>query len=164
MEQMIKQLKEVSEMQKALDERILKEKGIVKYPLENMKIALFVELGELMNELPTKFKHWKSSAADNHEKAVEEYVDCLHFAISIFNYRFYGTEASHEILESCCKDFYEVHPKLPISVIVEYILSSGCELSYLFILGRTLCFTWKEIYEAYKKKNEVNYQRLKSGY
>ena len=44
------------------------------------------ELGELMNELPTYFKYWKKTSADNKEKALEEYVDCLHFAVSLLNY------------------------------------------------------------------------------
>lgn len=37
-------------------------------------------------------------------------------------------------------------------------------LGHLFILGNKLGFTWSEIYEAYKAKNAVNYERLKNGY
>lgn len=48
-------------MQRVLDEAILKEHGNVydEKIAEQMKIALFVKLGELMNEMPTKFKRWK---------------------------------------------------------------------------------------------------------
>lgn len=61
---MLEQLKELLEMQKTLDESILKEHGNVydEEIAEKMKVALFVELGELMNEFPTKFKHWKKTA------------------------------------------------------------------------------------------------------
>ena len=72
---MLEQLNELLEMQYALDEAILKEHGNVydEKIAEQMKIALFVELGEMMNELPTKFKCWKKTAKDNKEKALVEY-------------------------------------------------------------------------------------------
>lgn len=155
---MLEQLKELLEMQRVLDENILREKGITEYPLDNMKIALFVELGELMNEFPTKFKHWKSSAVDNREKGLVEYVDCLHFALSLVNY------AEYDI-----NDYYKYDK--PVYLPLWQILASAGNLEYaydslewLFALGNYLGFTWEEIYNAYKKKNEVNYQRLRSGY
>ena len=85
---MLEQLKELLEMQRVLDEAILKEQGIVwdEKIEEQTKVALFVELGELMNEMPTKFKHWKKTAKDNREAALVEYVDALHFQMSLFNY------------------------------------------------------------------------------
>ena len=83
---MLDQLKELLEMQRVLDESIFKEHGITEYPLENMKLALFDELGELLHEFPTKYKHWKKSAVDNREKGLEEYVDVLHFMLSLCNY------------------------------------------------------------------------------
>ena len=85
---MLEQLKELLEMQRVLDEAILKEHDNVydEKIAAQMKIALFVELGELMNELPTRFKHWKKTAVDNREKALVEYVDALHFQLSLFNY------------------------------------------------------------------------------
>ena len=52
---MLEQLKELLEMQRVLDEVILKEHGNIydEKIADQMKIALFVELGELMNEMPT---------------------------------------------------------------------------------------------------------------
>ena len=164
---MIEQLNELLEMQWALDNSILTRKGITKYPKENMKIALFVELGELMNELPTKFKHWKSTAIDNREKALVEYVDCMHFALSLTNAN----------KEDCDRDFalnvgisdYNSHEitllsELSIHKLLLNITQFEGNLSYLFALGVKLGFEWDEIYKAYKDKNEVNYNRLRSGY
>ena len=59
-----KQLTELAEllaMQEELDRAILKEQGITRYPQASMEVALFVELGEMLNELPTLFKHWKKN-------------------------------------------------------------------------------------------------------
>ena len=165
---MLEQLKELLEMQRVLDENILREKGITEYPLDNMKIALFVELGELMNEFPTKFKHWKSSAVDNREKGLVEYVDCLHFALSLANY--YSEDSEKYILPY---NAVEIQVSIEsntymatLNKIVNYMDWNNIFYAfvYLFVLGNKLGFTWEEIYSAYKKKNEVNYQRLRNGY
>lgn len=160
---MLEQLKELLEMQRVLDEAILKEHGNVydEKIAEQMKIALFVELGELMNEMPTKFKHWKKTAKDNREAALIEYVDALHFQMSLFNY--YDVEINEVFHDYNNTSEYRCH----ISTNLIYICTE-CDtihgLELLFELGNTLGFTWDEIYDAYKKKNTVNYERLKSGY
>ena len=51
--------------------------------ITNLFLAFMVELGEFANELKT-FKHW-SKKSGNMEKALEEYVDALHFLLSITN-------------------------------------------------------------------------------
>ena len=164
---MINQLKELLEMQKVLDNNIFQEKGIKHYPKENMQIALFVELGELMNELPTLFKHWKSSAVDNREKALVEYVDVLHFALSLT----YSAGESFEKDFALSPDIYNYNSheitllaELPIHRLLKNIIQFEGNLSYLFALGVKLGFTWEEIYTAYKEKNAVNYERLRNNY
>ena len=152
-------------MQRVLDENILNAKGITEYPLENMKIALFVELGELMNEFPTKFKHWKSSAVDNREKGLVEFVDCLHFALSITN-----EKVDFEKCKRFMKNYWELNSGWDTFDLLYEILYDLYEevyadlISDLFRVGNRLGFTWEEIYNAYKEKNKVNYERLKNGY
>lgn len=155
---MLDQLKELLEMQRVLDGSIFKEHGITEYPLENMKLALFDELGELLHEFPTKYKHWKKTAVDNREKGLEEYVDCLHFCLSLTNY--YG----HEI--NCYYAYDKFGESLSSLHDLLWCCAKGEEncLKILFILGKNLGFTWEEIYLAYKKKNAVNYERLRSNY
>ena len=157
---MLEQLKELLEMQRVLDENILKEKGITEYPLENMKIALFVELGELMNEFPTKFKHWKSTAVDNREKGLEEYVDCLHFALSIANH------TDHKLNENISKYDYKDYVKNDkYTEIVSHLITREDLIVFtVMCLTYKLGFEFDDVYEAYKKKNAVNYERLRNGY
>lgn len=165
---MIDQLHELLEMQRVLDEAILKEHGNVydEKIAEQMKIALFVELGELMNEMPTKFKHWKKTAKDNREAALVEYVDALHFALSLTN---------HTVQRGKYDDDYEEYSDLvhlDYSWILYSIMHECCSpdanlkmiLGHLFILGNKLGFTWDEVYQVYKAKNQVNYERLANGY
>ncbi|MGQ8924303.1 dUTP diphosphatase, partial [Bacillus halotolerans] len=93
-------LQKMFEMQKALDERIIKEKGLEGQDLlPNLILALQVELAECANEW-RGFKHWsndrepriclidkKGQTAKEYYKnpLLEEYVDCLHFILSIGN-------------------------------------------------------------------------------
>lgn len=44
----------------------------IKIELNDHVIPLFVELGELLNEFPTKFKYWGRSATDNKQKGLED--------------------------------------------------------------------------------------------
>lgn len=159
---MLEQLKELLEMQRVLDDAILKEHGKVydETIAEQNKIALFVELGEMMNEVETLFKHWKKKPKYNREKALVEYVDALHFQMSLMNYYNIGINPK--------LNYYEVYP----SKFCFYELLLACVdycgfwigLRYLFNIGNILGFTWEEIYNTYKKKNAVNYERLRNGY
>jgi dimeric dUTPase (all-alpha-NTP-PPase superfamily) len=162
---MLDQLEELLEMQRVLDDAIFKEHGIAEYPVENMKLALFDELGELLHEFPTKYKHWKKTATDNREKGLEEYVDVLHFALSLHNYydNYYGVVNEKEELE-----YDKCHDSSPLSWRLGKIYQESCNggflLEYLFDLGNYFGFSWEEIYTTYKKKNAVNYERLRNNY
>lgn len=156
---MIDQLKELLQMQKELDERILQGKL---YPAEQMKIALFVELGEMMQELPSYFKHWKKNAVDNREKALEEYVDALHIQLSLFS--FYRLERYVEI---CNYEYTDDDELQDFSICLQSAAinyDNAMGLMDLFCLGRKLGFTWEEIYRTYKAKNKINHERQDNGY
>lgn len=161
---MLDQLKELLEMQRVLDDAILTEHGEIynEEIAENIKIALFVELGEMMNELPTKFKHWKSTAKDNREKALEEYVDALHFALSLFNH--YQMEQAFDYNASKPKSYQSLYCIIASLITELEYDEASYVLLYLFKIGNYLGFTWEEIYNAYKAKNAVNYERLRNGY
>lgn len=154
------QFEYIRKQQTILDTRILNGN---EYPENEMSIALFVELGELMNELPTYFKHWKKSAVDNKEKALEEYVDCLHFAVSLLNYN----EIDINFTYNDC--FPDRNPYSRDNIFTELITiasMSGFDYSIkkLFALGHRFGFTWDEIYEMYLKKNKINHERQNGGY
>lgn len=164
------ELAELLEMQQALDTAILKDKGITEYPAENIKIALFVELGEMLNELPKIFKYWKDTAKNDRQKALIEYVDALHFALSLTN--FYGNDREinfHSLFEyydykiTMFREMAQLDIWTLIATIPEQ-LNKGVALKGIFEIGNYLNFTWGQVYDAYKEKNAVNYERLKSGY
>ncbi|PRR85543.1 dUTP diphosphatase [Clostridium luticellarii] len=160
--------------QKELDDKILSNAGIEKYPLENIKLALLVELGELANEWQG-FKHWKKHREINREKLLEEFADCLHFALSIENY--YESK-DHKLNGDFSEDSFNSisdflgKDKTTLTDIIEgffvtydVVLNDTRDvLVYIVGLGLMLGISKEEMEQAYYKKNAVNYKRQEEGY
>ena len=78
-------IKELLEKQKLLDDYILKNITIdEKTRLTNTTLAMIVEVAEMANEIRS-FKHWSKKAPSDKETILSEYVDVLHFFLSIAN-------------------------------------------------------------------------------
>lgn len=154
------QFEHIRKQQYDLDKRILNG---AEYPVDKMRIALFVELGELMNELPTYFKYWKKTSVDNKEKALEEYVDCLHFTVSLLNYNDVDIDFTYN---DCFPDNSPYNRNNISNKLYTIISMTGYDTSIkiLFILGHHFGFTWDEIYQTYLKKNKINHERQREGY
>ncbi len=206
-------LQTLFEMQKTLDERIVKKKGLEGQNLLSEKIlALQVELGELANEW-RGFKFWSehrepiteapcfmcdgeggymgcveapmielalvecsecNGTGQARNPLLEEYVDCLHFILSIgnefgcselnfidfshresnvtnqFKYVFYTISSIDERL--VCKDMSDIKETFG------YLFGGFLEL------GEMLGFSWEQIEKAYIEKNQINHERQNNGY
>ncbi|MEN1968996.1 dUTP diphosphatase [Lentibacillus sp. N15] len=148
-------------IQSGLDNYIGQSKNIdmEQYKTERI-IALQVEFNELLNELPFLFKYW-SNKGMNRKAALEEYVDGLHFILSIGNDL--GIENYHYTEPS-------VHDMRKLVLGLNNMISrlnggSYKELVDHFILfGEKLGFSLEEIESAYMEKNRTNYRRQEAGY
>ncbi|WP_110930929.1 dUTP diphosphatase [Paenibacillus bouchesdurhonensis] len=172
-------------MQRELDERIIKQHGLEGQDLLPQKIlALQVELGECANEW-RGFKYWSKDQQPRYIKnsiafanpggpfeyttypLLEEYIDCLHFILSI------GIEIGIDIYEfgfvavvdaTTTDTFLSVFEKIsefsytPDSWNYEGMFNSFAGL------GKMLGFTWEQIEEAYMSKNSENHRRQDNGY
>lgn len=171
------------EMQKELDERIIREKGLEGQDLiPNTVLALQVELGELANEW-RGFKHWSSNREPRRERMLEEYVDCLHFFLSIarqldipsdkLNVFFNRDELEGDTISV----FVEIMNGVGLIMadkIISLIPSDFNNFRKLWLLvvfngflrlgTQRLGFTWDEIANAYIDKNKVNHERQNGGY
>ena len=74
------------DIQKNLDSLIIKhnKNQASRNIFEKKLISLIVELSEFYNEVKF-FKYWSKSYIINRYNVVEEYIDCLHFYLSLFN-------------------------------------------------------------------------------
>lgn len=96
---------------------------------------------------------------------LEEYVDCLHFILSIGNdlgYRIdFAKRYEYESIERQFKElFWEISDLEKASSITDYTSM----FAKFAGLGNMLGFTWIEIEQAYLSKNEINHERQDKGY
>ncbi|MFD1350165.1 dUTP diphosphatase [Oceanobacillus caeni] len=163
-------LQNLFEIQAGLDFHIKKEKGLEGQNLLDLKIlALQVELGELANELPEVFKFW-SNKKNDYEKALKEYVDGLHFILSI------GLELGADKFLNSSVDWSYMDEKDVVKLFSNLFVINWDILNdndyfeyfegfeYFMTLGRELGFTLKQVEQAYLEKNKINHQRQISGY
>jgi len=139
MTQFEKELRELFELQKEFDARVIRDST---YPKQKMILAFIAELGELLKEQESLFKMWKKHPNDDRRKALEEYVDCLHIGMSLqinndeeylFNY-----------IEDCeWKDFDDWNNEQLGSLVIEIIKDCEDEEGFdkLLTLGNLLGFT-----------------------
>ncbi len=128
-------------------------------------LAFLVELGELANETRC-FKFWSKKAPSEREVILAEYVDGIHFLLSIGlekGYRYDSGEAVGTENERT-KQFNHVF--IVAAAFNQHPTEEGyVQLFEEFIhLGKLLGFNEKDIYNAYLEKNEINYERQDQGY
>ena len=194
-------LDKLFEMQKVLDERIVREKGLEgRDTLPEKILALQVELGECANEW-RRFKFWsedrepktlvridcevctgtgigtnflkncpscKGSGKWKTNPLLEEYVDCLHFILSIGLEHEFNEMLPLSIESITCVDITRQFTMLMRTDWEIYEEGDGAyyhEGLELFLgLGEMLGFTWDQIESAYYAKNEINHVRQAEGY
>ena len=176
--------------QKKLDERIVKEKGLEGEDLvANTYVALDVELGEMANEARW-FKHWSNDQEPRKESLLEEYVDALHFFLSIAIQKkwedalYLHEESILEIEDSGFQGgltgvflemkYHLVKSWMEINRDEKIENAFGCtkqefnfRMSWLLFVVIGLFgfgFTLEQIEQAYFAKNKVNHQRQYNGY
>lgn len=161
-------LRELFEMQKGLDEHIAKTHQLQTDRLINQKVlALLVELGELANETRC-FKFWSIKGASPKEVILEEFVDGVHFILSLGLDCGYDRDVRVEDLvlvdENVTNQFLAMYETVHRFFAEGTFDSYHSMLESYFVLGKMLGFSYEEIKEAYISKNEVNYKRQKEGY
>lgn len=128
-------------------------------------IALNVELNELSNEIRF-FKYWSNKPQSSKEVILDEFVDCIHFALSL------GNTIGAKNLVFSMNDM-----KRPIQIIYFDISKKIIELNsnkdvnlFKSLLNNILEIAWylgydmNDVQNAYDIKNKVNYDRQNVGY
>lgn len=166
-----KQIKEIRELQKALDIRVRENNNI---PLDKdltleKFLALKTELFEFVNELES-FKYWKKNKGKSH--ILEEACDTLHFIFSIaIDKEVEIAQSKKEIKDLGELNKIETNELLGIMdcIISDCMMSQDWEdLSALLMILTIVLdrhgFTSEDLYNAYIEKNKVNHQRQDNNY
>lgn len=154
--------RELCKIQEKLDRFIGESKNIdMSKHVEDRNKALIVEFNEFINEVPELFKYWSNKTMDK-EKALEEFVDVIHFLLSLAND--IGVE-DYEYTEPVEKDtgrlVLDINYKISTLLLTNDFKSLMDDYLYL---GYYLGFTDEDIEEHYYKKNRENYARQERGY
>lgn len=136
-------------------------------------LALIVEVGEFSNETRC-FKYWSLNKEISKKKMLEEYVDGLHFLLSI------GLAMNYCKKKIILPKFKKTKMKslsqqMVKSILIVYNqiikLKNNCNIFYyekvlkkyfslIYLLGSSI----EEIIEIYVKKNKINYKRQINNY
>lgn len=160
-------LKKLYEIQGGLDHHILKEKELDSINLIDEKFLAFnVEVGELANEVRC-FKYWTNKPPSNKEIIAEEYVDGLHFILSIGNdigiqIKNIRTEQHKE--RTLTKQFNRLFREISNFHLDRSFINYFRVMNVYLALGEMLDFTQEEIEKAYMIKNLENHKRQRRGY
>lgn len=153
-------------LQKELDLRIVSQHNLQSENLIQRKVlALQVEIGELANETRC-FKYWSDKGPSAKDVILEEYVDCLHFILSIgLEKEFSDIDIEPKFVDtSLTEQFLNLYIDLNDFIICssydQYATLFECFLS----LGLTLGFTGEDVENAYLDKNLTNHNRQATGY
>ena len=148
-------IKKMLKTQKELDAALFEKGGLKEYPIEQIKTAYRVELGEALQEWKS-FKYWKKNKGIiDINKLLEELSDCLHFALSLEN----------EIKNYNYEEVFKYYDKYDLYEIIDKCFTIyGTVLGDTIALGLKLGFTLDQLEEAYYKKNKINWDRIANNY
>ncbi|GLC88336.1 dUTP diphosphatase [Lysinibacillus piscis] len=158
-------LQQLFRMQRELDAFIEQTQNIQQDVFKEKGLALMVELAELANETRC-FKFWSTKGPSERAVIVEEYVDSIHFVLSLGILKGYTLDKWPVLEES-----YDLTSLFLMTQ--EYILTfinHPTEMQYEAVwqcyglIAYNLGFTFEDIVTAYMAKNEKNYERQRSGY
>lgn len=163
-------IKEMLKKQAELDKSIMSAYGLTEIDEEKLSFAILDEIGELTHELKANWCWWKKTQAPvDDEKVLGELVDIWHFVLSWqnnFNLGKEGLLTCEQTMKQVDENRWSIERCRNGIVIKLADLPSFSlwKVEPLIAITEYLGFTIEQVYEAYCRKNKINYQRLKEGY
>src|SRR5690606_10174532 len=156
-------LNDLFKPQAELDKHIINEHDLHNQDLlQRRSAALICEVWECLNETKL-FKFWSKKKAIR-SKVLEEYVDSVHFALSLGNQLGYTKHVYEEVKDKDIIDLAFGITNLATLIPVTKDKNFSELFNLLIKLGYQLGFTEQEVIEAYYAKNKINHERQANGY
>lgn len=162
------QLQTIIKLQAELDSKIARTRMIAENQdiLTAKFLALLVEIGEFANEQRC-FKYWSCKPASSKAILLEEYIDGLHFIISIANdlkldlIDLKIVEQKYDNLNLAFLALFAETLKLlaekSLSVINQWF-------NIYYTIGKLCDFSDDDIFNGYLDKNKINHLRQEQNY
>ncbi|WP_338980452.1 dUTP diphosphatase [Spiroplasma endosymbiont of Lasioglossum malachurum] len=163
-----KQFLTIIQLQNELDKKIIINRGVSDIKTLNSRfLALLVELGEFANEQRC-FKYWSSKSSSEKSVMLEEYIDSLHFILSIgnslnidFQNFSFSEKTNYQDLNLAFIDLFAFVTTLFKSKSSNDFFEL---LNIYFTIGKKCNFNSEEIISCYIYKNEINHLRQSQNY
>lgn len=159
------QFRQLFEKQRQLDRFIEDNQYVQKDVFAEKGLALLVELSELANETRC-FKFWSTKGPSERAVLLEEFVDSIHFMLSLGNMRGFLLEEWPYLKKK--QELTETFLNTTQTILT--FLQQQTEGNYsamweqYSIIAYNLNFTIDDVLQAYELKNEKNYERQRNGY
>lgn len=159
------QFRQLFEKQRQLDRFIEENQHVQKDVFDEKGLALLVELSELANETRC-FKFWSTKGPSERAVLLEEFVDSVHFMLSLGNMRGFLLEEWPYLKEK--QELTETFLNTTQTILT--FLQHQTEENYramweqYSLIAYNLNFTIDDVLQAYELKNEKNYERQRNGY
>jgi dimeric dUTPase (all-alpha-NTP-PPase superfamily) len=154
--------------QEELDSYLFAKKDIKHEDIiQNQILALFVEVGELAQEVQPHWKYWKEHSCIDRNKVVEEHSDGLHFILSLgnaFGYYPIGIYPESLVERSIMQQLNKVFESIADFTYTQDYSSYITLFTEFIKLGYSLGITDDQIEAAYFAKHEKNHKRWEANY
>lgn len=153
-------------LQHELDSRIMKKHCLTGDFFSERLLALQVEVGELANETRC-FKYWSVKPPSHRSEILEEYVDGIHFILSlglVLRFETYVPKRDSCNVKNMVEQFLTIYNCISKLHSDQSIEMYGTLFSEYITLGAMLGFSEQDIEKAYLEKNVVNHERQERGY
>ncbi|WP_342268675.1 dUTP diphosphatase [Spiroplasma endosymbiont of Aspidapion aeneum] len=162
-----KTLEKIRCKQKELDAFLLKGQDTNSVELKEKRVLAFiVELCEFLNE-EKSFKYWKKDKTIAREKLVEEYIDGIHFLMSLINEQNLDFN-NYKIKDNKHEKFHIISLSI-VENAARYSHTRKIEDLWKFVdlylsLTSHIDLEEDELFDIYDKKNKINIDRSNNGY
>ncbi len=129
-------------------------------------IALFTEIAEFINE-ERSFKYWSNKPSSSKKIILEEYIDCLHFILSLgndinfkwsaYNFNVLKSDNINELILTTYINLSSFSQESSISNFTKFLDSF---LSMAIVQK----FNCNDLLISYQIKNKINYKRQNENY
>lgn len=163
-----KQFSTIIKLQNQLDNKIIVNHGLSDdKTLTARFLALLVELGEFANEQRC-FKYWSTKSSSKKSIMLEEYIDSLHFILSIGTSLKINFENFNFLEKRDYQDLNLAFIALFSAVTTFFKTKSTNDffelLNIYFTIGKVCKFSSEDILTCYIYKNEINHLRQSQNY
>jgi len=158
-------LNDLKQKQEKLDRHIWRKHNTNRNKTrKNRTKALFIEWIELYNE--TKDHKYWSESIPVRKKLLEEYVDCIHFCLSLaYDYELDLSYKIKNYKPRTLEEHYDILLEQHYNAMFNPTKTTYKNfIKHIVNLGIFFNFTEEEVINAYNEKHEINYVRQEQNY